>query len=72
MYNINLKHANLLLFILFYYNYYYFTKSIHIHRYFSLNIFGTYVLTQPGQNSHKSPNLATLLTATLRVIRGFS
>ena len=29
--------------------------------------FGTYVLTQPGQNSHKSPNLATL-----RVIRGFS
>ena len=32
---------------------------------------GTYVLTQPGQNSHKSPNLATVLTATLRVIRGF-
>ena len=33
----------------------------------SMIFFGTYVLTQPGQNSHKSPNLATL-----RVIRGFS
>ena len=27
---------------------------------------GTYVLTQPGQNLHKLPNLATLLTATLQ------
>ena len=33
---------------------------------------GTYVLTQPGQNLHKSPNLGTLLTATLHVICGFS